>query len=92
VPKLAGFRREVETPNITGRFWDLAGVLTTRMGTGSGCFSSPTDGNSAISLADVSTPQPTGDGMDFDASKSSSVYFGSTMQPAALQALPCIKL
>lgn len=78
-------------PNISGRFWDLATVLTEKMGTATGCFSSPTDQNSAISLVEVSTVQPRGDGIDFNANKSSGVYSGSKLQTPALQALPCIR-
>ena len=78
-------------PNMTGRFWDLASVLTEKMGTATGCFSSPTSANSAISIATVSTTQSSGDGIDFSASKSSTVYSGSKLQPSALQLLPCIR-
>ena len=80
-----------EDPNITGRFWDLATVLTNRMGTATGCFTCPTDENSAISNAEVTTTQSSGDGIDFSASKSSGTYSGTKLQPAALQVLPCIR-
>ena len=78
-------------PNIQGRFWDLATVLTNRMGTATGCFSAPTNENSAISNANVTTTQSSGDGIDFSASKSSVTYSGTKLQPAALQVLPCIR-
>lgn len=83
---------EAQLPNITGRFWDLATVLTNRMGTATGCFTCPTNENSAISNANVTTTQSSGDGIDFSASKSSGTYFGTKLQPAALQVLPCIKI
>ena len=82
---------EMFGPNITGRFWDLATVLTNRMGTATGCFTCPTDENSAISNAEVTTTQSSGDGIDFSASKSSGTYSGTKLQPAALQVLPCIR-
>lgn len=78
-------------PNISGRFWDLAAVLTNRMGTATGCFSSPTNENSAISNANVTATQSSGDGIDFRASMSSGTYSGTKLQPAALQLLPCIR-
>lgn len=82
---------EASLPNITGRFWDLASVLTEKMGTATGCFSSPTSENSAISIATVSTTQSSGDGIDFSASKSSTIYSGTKLQPTALSVLPCIR-
>ena len=79
-------------PNIQGRFWDLYTSLETgRMGATSGCFSSPTDQPSAVLTTDGRTQAGTGDGIDFVASKSSSIYSGSKMQAPALQVLACIR-
>ena len=79
-------------PNIQGRFWDLTTSLDTgKMGAANGCFSSPTDQPSAVLTTDGRTQAGTGDGIDFVASKSSSIYSGSKMQAPALQLLACVK-
>ena len=81
-----GFRREVETPNIQGGVGAKGGVAWQE---GFGCLEVAGD------LAEVvaSIPDETSArSLYLSASKSSSIYNGSKMQPSALSALPCIRI
>ena len=78
----AGVVKAAGVPNITG-------------GAG-GCFTGGVSGPFAVSSVigdrDVSLGQSPFGGVDFDASRSSSIYGNSsTVQPPAVTALPCIK-
>ena len=86
-----GFRREVETPNITG------GITTTNTWTqivdngasASGCFQINEIPNS---LGATDSGVVGNCGFDIDASRQSSLYSGDSMQPKALTVLPCIRI
>ena len=82
---------EAALPNTTGRFYASSQVYVSGVFKKSTGFTCPTDENSAISNAEVTTTQSSGDGIDFSASKSSGTYSGTKLQPAALQVLPCIR-
>ena len=84
---------EASLPNIQGRFWDLTTSLDTgKMGAANGCFSSPTTQDSAVlNCTSRETVASTGDGIDFSASKSSSIYSGSKMQAPALLVIARIR-
>lgn len=81
-----GFRREVETPNIMGRMdfylrpmYAFEGALYCDDGK---------ESNLEGSVGQY-------DGywrMRFDASRSSTIYSGTKLQPSALQVLPCIRV
>ena len=81
-------------PNITGRIYDLlSSTNTDHMGAGSGAFKSgPTSMSSAIYYVNGTKSEDSGDGIDFEASRSSDIYTGTTIQPKALKVLPCIRI
>ena len=70
----------------------MTSLDTGKMGAANGCFSSPTTQDSAVLICTSrETVASTGDGIDFNASKSSSIFSGSKMQAPALQVLACIR-
>ena len=84
---LVGNYLEAQLPNITGNAAWSVGTEGSNVG-GYGAFSAFASGK-----LKVSTAQGAGDlNLSFDASSSSSIYSGSSVQPKALSVLPCIRI
>ena len=87
-----GVQREVETPNTTGKFWDLISIdQNDRMGSADGVFQTGAVSNNQVITTTPLTSKGNQDGISFDLSRGSSVFSGTKLQPSALQALACIR-
>lgn len=84
-----GFRREVETPNMTGAIGTLGWNNGDTHGFSNGVFGQTRDSDcfldpgrgAAAGICDY----------DLNASRLSSIYNGDKVQSPALQVLPCIR-
>lgn len=75
-------------PNISG----FLGCMLTEESTASGAFRVESSWENNLQ-GDTSGPAEAGENLSFEANRSSSVFGASTtVQPAALQMLPCIKV
>ena len=83
-----GFRREVETPNITGDS-DNGGESNKNYSPIGAFYSSVVDANTK--MAHEAANDTNLEVIRIDASRVSNIYNGSKMQPKAIQCLPCIR-
>lgn len=82
-------------PNIKGEFHDLASATVAAlktMGSFTGCFVQGDEDNFVYRCTSTEKVADDGDGIAFEPSRSSAIYSGTKLQPAALQVLPCIKI
>ena len=82
-----GLQREVETPNIKGTLKNIAANSNNAQGEAALFWS----GQNASYASGRDPSIRAGYDPYFDASKSSSVYSGTELQPPALQVLACIR-